>query len=180
MATILHNSIVEPREKQRDSRRGRFSKVDRKIIQTLLVSSGRVTSAELQKMTGLPQTTMQRRRKKLEAQFIKLSYDLDLNMMGLQKVNLIVAVHGNVNPNTAADYLLGLPFVSRVSRIFGGTNHDLLVEAVVEQNGISSISDMIDMIRRTENVRDVQWFMNIQEIGKNADAMMRIIDPEYK
>jgi hypothetical protein len=128
--------------------------------------------------TGLPIATLQRRRKRLESQFMKVGYELKLSALGHQKMELTVATGGNGNVGVIAENLLGLPFVRRVSRIFGTTKHNLLVEVVVEAGDFSKISRMVETIRCIEDIQEVQWFVDVEEMGENMEAITSIINAQ--
>lgn len=48
-------------------------------------------SVFLSKKLGLPQTTIQRKRKRLENDFLQFSYSLDLGKIGARRVDLLIA-----------------------------------------------------------------------------------------
>lgn len=176
-ATILDSEMVRPKlDRRHRLRRSGFSKVDKVIAHALLNSSGRVTAMQLHMATGLPIATLQRRRKRLESQFMKVGYDLKLNAIGHLRMDLIVASGGNGNMGMLAERLLNLPFVSRVSRIFGTSKHNLLVEVLVEAGDFGKIAKIVDTIRSIENIHEVQWFIDVEEMGENEEAIMSIID----
>ena len=176
-ATILDSEMVRPRlDRPHKLTRTGLSKVDKAIAHALLNSAGRVTAMQLHMTTGLPIATLQRRRKRLESQFMKVGYDLKLSAIGHLRMDLIVAAGGNGNMGVLAEHLLNLPFVSRVSRIFGTSKHNLLVEVLVEAGDFGKIAKIVDTIRSIESIQEVQWFIDVEEMGQNSDAMMSIID----
>lgn len=176
-ATILDSEMVRPSlDRRHRLRRSGFSKVDKEIAHALLNSSGRVTAMQLHLATGLPIATLQRRRKKLENQFMRIGYELKLQAIGHLRMDMIVASGGNGNIGILAKHLLNLPFVSRVSRIFGTSKHNLLVEVLIEAGDFGRIAKIVDTIRSMENIQEVQWFVDVEEMGQNAEAMTSIID----
>ena len=54
---------------------------DRKILKILLTPNGRISSKTLSKKFGIPTTTIQRRRRRLEKEFLIQSYFLDLERL---------------------------------------------------------------------------------------------------
>lgn len=176
-ATILDSEMVRPRlDRSHSLRRSGFSEVDKAIAHALLNSSGRITAMQLHMTTGLPIATLHRRRRRLESQFIKVGYDLKLQAIGHLRMDLIVASGGDGNMGILAEHLLDLPFVSRVSRIFGTIKHNLLVEVLIEAGDFGRIAKIVDTIRSIENIQEVQWFIDVEEMGQNAEAITRIID----
>ena len=63
---------------------------DRKILKILLTPNGRISSKTLSKKLGIP-TTIQRRRRRLEKEFLIQSYFLDLERFGWHKVDFLIA-----------------------------------------------------------------------------------------
>ena len=55
-----------------------LSEVDRELLKVLLNPNGRSSSVLLSKKLGIPKTTIQRRRKRLEKEYLQLSYSLNL------------------------------------------------------------------------------------------------------
>src|SRR2546426_2845912 len=64
--------------------------VDKKLLKVLLTPDGRHSSKSLAKKLGIPATTVQRRRKRLE-QFLEMSYTLCLKAFGWHKVDFLIA-----------------------------------------------------------------------------------------
>lgn len=180
-AIILDSAIERPRLERRDRLKiSDFSKVDKEIAHALLNSSGRITTSQLHMTTGLPIGTLAKRRKKLEEKYINVHYELNLKVVGHLRMNLIVVAGGNGNIGVISERLLDLPFVSSVSRIFGTSKHNLLVEVVTKAGDFAKIANIVDMIRRIDNIQEVQWFIDVEKVGKNTDAIMSIIDTQQK
>jgi DNA-binding Lrp family transcriptional regulator len=60
-----------------------LSNIDREILKAVLSPSGKnFSSTLLSKKLGVPQTTIQRRRSRLEKEFLELSYSLNLEKFG--------------------------------------------------------------------------------------------------
>jgi hypothetical protein len=74
--------------------------------------------------------------------------------------------------------VINMPFVSKVSRVFGGTKHVLLVEAITRASDIAGIAHILDAIRRIEDITDVLWFTDVEEVAKNPDTVARHIELE--
>src|SRR2546426_4411339 len=64
--------------------------VDKKLLKVLLTPDGKHSSKSLAKKLGIPATTVQRRRKRLE-QFLEMSYTLCLKTFGWHKVDFLIA-----------------------------------------------------------------------------------------
>lgn len=171
--------LVRPRDEiehvheSNDKSRLQLSSADRIILKAMLISPGRINSTELQALTSLPVTTLQRRRKRIEARFITSAYDVNLKAVGLMRVHLLITIGGSSTIAKTVGYVINMPFVSKVSRVFGSTKHVLLVEAITSTIDIAGIVGILDAIRRVEDVTDVLWFTHVEEVARNPDAISR-------
>ena len=161
-----------------DQRKLQLSSVDRIIIKAVLNSPSRINAMELQALTSLPTSTLQRRRKRIEARYITTTRDVNLKAVGLTRVHLLITVGGSSNIANIEDYVINMPFVSKVSRVFGGSKHVLLVEAITRAADISGIARILDAIRIVEDITDVLWFTDLEEVAKNPDTVARHIGLE--
>ncbi len=66
-----------------------LSNIDRKILQILLSPNGNKTSSSLSKELGVPITTIRRRRKRLEKEFLKSYYVLDIEKFGWRRIDFL-------------------------------------------------------------------------------------------
>jgi hypothetical protein len=96
-----------------------------------------------------------------------------LKEVGLTRVHLLITIGGSSSIAKTAKYVINMPFVSKVSRVFGGTKHVLLVEAITSTMDIAGIVSILDAIRRVEDVADVLRFTDVEEVAKNPDAVSR-------
>ena len=163
-----------------DNRRLQLSTADKIIIKAVLNSPSKINAMELQALTSLPAATLHRRRKRLEAQYITTTRDVNLKAVGLMTVHLLIAVGGSSNIANIAEYVINMPFVSKVSRVFGGTKHVLLVEAITRTADITGIANMLEAIRRVEDILDVLWFTDVEVVAKNPDTLARYIGLEQR
>ncbi len=161
-----------------DKRRLQLSSADRIIIKAVLNSPRRISAIELQGITNLPPATLQRRRKRIEARYITTTRDVNMKAVGLLKVHMLITVGGSSNIAKIADYVINMPFVSKVSRVFGGSKHVLLVEAISKAADITGIASILDAIRRVEDITDVLWFTDVEEVARNPDTVARHIGLE--
>ena len=166
---------IEYTHELNDKKRLQLSSTDRIIIKAVLNSPSRISTSDLQALTSLPPATLQRRRKRIEARYITTTHDVNLKAVDLMKVHLLVSIGGSGNLATIAGYVINMPFVSKVSRVFGGTKHVLLVEAIARSTDIAGIASILDAIRRVEDITDVLWFTDVEEVAKNPDTVARHI-----
>ena len=64
-----------------------LSDIDRKILQILLSPNGNLKSSSISKELGVPINTIRRRRKRLESEFLKSYYVLDIEKFGWRRVD---------------------------------------------------------------------------------------------
>jgi DNA-binding Lrp family transcriptional regulator len=175
---VKQSNQIDHLHESNDKTRVQFSSADKIILKALLNSPGRVNVTQLHAMTNLPMATLQRRRRRIESRFITIGYDVNLKAVGLMRVRLLITLGGSSTIAKTVGYLINMPFVSKVSKVFGGTKHVLLAEAITSTMDIGGIASIIDAVRRVEDVTDVSWFTDVEEVAKNPDAILRHFEVE--
>jgi DNA-binding Lrp family transcriptional regulator len=122
-----------------------LSNIDRMILKDLLSPEGKRSDAFLAKKSGVPLTTIQRRRKRLEKEFLESNYSLNLDKFGWRRVDFFISTINGKTDEVAKD-LLALRPVTFVGKSIGQRTIDLRVETIVKDN--SQILDLIEQIRR--------------------------------
>ena len=69
-----------------------LSDIDKKLLQILLSPNGDVKSSSISKELGVPITTIRRRRKRLESEFLKSYYVLDVDKFGWRRVDFFISI----------------------------------------------------------------------------------------
>jgi DNA-binding Lrp family transcriptional regulator len=170
---IFEREIVNTKDVR--SQQPRLSEVDKIIIQKLITSKKRSSAIQLSRETDVPVTTMMRRMRKLEQRYLTVSYDLNLEAFGLAKLYLLVRIAPGAQACAVADNILCTPFVNKVSRVFGATKDNLLVEAIVRSGDFVDSSRLIEIIKNIHQIEDVTWFTDIEQIGRNHEALLACI-----
>lgn len=150
-----------------------FTEVDKKVLKSLLDSSGRVSSLSLSRKLEIPLTTVQRRRKRLESEFLEVSYSLRLDRLGWRKADLLVSTHKGMTSSVGKE-LLGHNAVTRVSKAIGEHTIDLHAEAVFKSN--KDLLNVVEWVKSLEGVRDIVWTEPVELVGKNSAMQYEIID----
>ena len=150
-----------------------LSPADNKILSVLLDPGCRITTYDLAMKTGLPRTTVQRRRAFLEGHYLQFSYVLHPHALGLRRVGLLVETERGRTMAVAKD-LLKLDPVVYVGRSVGQKGIDLQVEAVVKDN--SDLLDLIELVKGMEGVRDAIWSEVVQVVGRKKSVPASVID----
>lgn len=150
-----------------------FTEVDKKVLRSLLDSSGKVSSLALSRKLEIPLTTVQRRRKRLESEFLEVSYSLRLDKLGWRKADLLISTEKGMT-TTAGKEILSHDNITRVSKAIGEHTIDLHAESVFRDN--KQLLNVIEWIKSLEGVKDVVWTEPVEMVGKNNSMQYEIID----
>jgi DNA-binding Lrp family transcriptional regulator len=104
-----------------NSRPSKLSTVDKQILKVLLEPNSGVSSHMLEEKLGIPRSTIQRRRKHLEKEYLEHSYTLNLGSLGFRRVDLLIYTGGGATQAIAKE-LLKLDEVVYVGRSIGEHN----------------------------------------------------------
>lgn len=110
-----------------------MSRLDKEILKILLNPDGRLSSEVLSKRTGSPISTIQRRRKQLEEEYLELSYTLIIEKFGWRSVDLLISTTSG-KTDTIANQLLEREEVVYVGKSIGEHTIDLRAEIIVRDN----------------------------------------------
>jgi DNA-binding Lrp family transcriptional regulator len=150
-----------------------LSDVDRKILKVLLTPDSRYSSKALARKLGIPATTLQRRRKRLENEFLIVSYSLDLSKFGWHKVDFLIATESG-KTELIAKALLKRDEVIYVGKSIGQHTIDLRVETILKDN--AEILRMMELLKGMQGVKDVVWTEIVEVVGKKMSIPSQVID----
>lgn len=150
-----------------------LSPVDRNLLKTLLAPDGKHSSKTLAKKLGIPATTVQRRRKRLEKEFLTLTYTLDLAKFGWHKVDFLIATESG-KTGLIGKTLLKRDEVIYVGKSIGQHTIDLRVETILRDN--AEILRMMELLKSMEGVKDVVWTEIVEVVGRKTSIPSQIID----
>lgn len=150
-----------------------LSATDKKILKTLLTSNGSVSSLTLSKNLDIPLSTVQRRRKRLEANLLDETYSLKLDKFGLRSAVLFITTSSASTELIGREILSWDNEVESVKRCIGENSIDLQVEVVFESN--KELLTIIERIKAVEGVTKVSWSEAIKMIGRNSKIYERAI-----
>jgi DNA-binding Lrp family transcriptional regulator len=140
-----------------------LTEVDKKMLQTLLASSGRVSSLALSRKLEIPLTTIQRRRKRLESEFLEVDYSLRLDKLGWRNADLLISTSRGAAASIGKE-LLSHNAITRVCRSIGEHTIDLHAQMVFKNN--TELLNVIEWIKGLDGVRDVIWTEPVELVGK--------------
>jgi DNA-binding Lrp family transcriptional regulator len=146
--------------------------VDKKMLQTLLASSGRVSSLALSRKLEIPLTTIQRRRKRLESEFLEVAYSLKLEKLGWRTADLLISTSKGM-ASAIGKELLTHNSITRVCRSIGEHTIDLHAEIVFKNN--TELLNVIERIKALDGVKDVVWTEPVEVVGKNMPVPDKVL-----
>ena len=153
----------------------RLSDTDKEILKVLLSPGDGIkhSSLSLAKKLGIPITTIQRRKKRLEEEFLTSSYTLNVERFGWRRVDLLIYTrNGKTDP--VANKLLENEEVVYVGKSIGEHTIDLRVEIIVRDN--AELLDILEKVKAMDGVNDVVWSEIVQVVGMKRSIPSRIID----
>ena len=151
-----------------------ISALDRKLLKILLMPNGDSKSSKsLSAKLGVPITTVRRRRKRLEYNFLKINYVLDIEKFGWKRIDFFISIRNGM-VDAVAKKLLDINEVTYVGKSIGEHTIDLRVETIVKDN--ASILDHLESIKAMDGVNDVVWSEIVRVVGKKISIPSSIID----
>ena len=169
----ITSSAIKRKGASGDFRGVTLTAVDKKMLQTLLASSGRVSSLVLSRKLEIPLTTIQRRRKRLESEFLEVAYSLKLEKLGWRNADLLISTSRG-KASYIGKELLTHNSITRVCRSIGEHTIDLHAEIVFKDN--TELLNVIEWIKSLDGVKDVVWTEPVELMGKNIAGSLQILD----
>ena len=140
-----------------------LSDIDRQILRLLVESEGRIPTHEISQQLSVPLSTVQRRRKRLEENYLIRYFSLNLEMFGWRRIDLLIATEGGATINVGKE-LLKRNEVIFAARTIGEHTIDLRVETLVKDNG--ELLDLLEEVKAMDGVKDVVWTEIVETIGR--------------
>ena len=151
-----------------------LSTLDKEILKILLnPNDGKRSSEILSERTGSPISTIQRRRKQLENEYLELSYTLIIEKFGWRRVDLLISTTSG-KTDAIAKQLLAREEVVYVGKSIGEHTIDLRAEIIVKDN--AELLDVLEEVKAMEGVRDTIWSEIVHVVGKKRSIPSYIID----
>ena len=141
----------------------KLSEADKELLRLLIDSEGKIPSQELSLQLGIPLSTVQRRRKRLEETYLVKTYSLDPVKFGFRRIDLLIAIGGGTSISVGKE-LLKSDKVLSVERTIGEHTIDLRVETLVKEN--AELLELLEEVEAMNGVRDVIWTEVIATIGR--------------
>jgi|SRR6478672_359037 DNA-binding Lrp family transcriptional regulator len=154
-------------------KKGLLSEVDRELLKALLNPNGKSSTGLLSNKLGIPKTTIQRRRKRLEKEFLRLSYSLNLEKFGWRRVDLLIATR-NGKTSSVAEQLLSNEEITYVGKSIGEHTIDLRAEIIIKDN--AQLLDVLERVKAMDGVNDTIWSEIVEVVGRKRSIPSKIID----
>ncbi len=151
-----------------------ISSIDKKILKALLSSTGDISSLSLSRELGIPLSTVQRRRKRLETYLLDMSYTLKVDKFGLRTADLFISTKNGMTDAVARELLSRQNAVASVCRTLGESTIDLKAKVVFRDN--EDLADIIVKVSALEGVDGVSWNEMVKVMGQNEYSLSVIID----
>ena len=143
------------------------------ILKEILSPIENKTSDILSKKLNISLTTLQRRRKRLEKEFLEQNYALLLNKFGWRRIDFFISTT-NGKTDVLADDILAFDQVTKVGKSIGEHTIDLRVETIVNDN--QELLNTLEKLKAMEGVRDVVWSEIVKTIGNKMSVPSHVID----
>jgi DNA-binding Lrp family transcriptional regulator len=150
-----------------------LSNIDRKLLKILLVPDGKISSKSIARKLGVPATTVQRHRRRLEKEVLAVNYSLDLRKFGWHKVDFLIATESG-KTGLIAKNLLERDEVIYAGKSIGQHTIDLRVETILEDN--AEILRMMEILKAMDGIKDVVWTEIVEVVGRKTSIPVQIID----
>lgn len=149
--------------------------LDVKIVRELLVDP-EVTSSKLAKKFGIPLSTIQRRKRKLEESVLKKKYVLDTQSLGWRSAEIMMSIENGKTNHMAEELLQKFENVMSTStRINSGAN----LAACISYRSSDELHELMESIRRMPSVTNIQWTEIVREVGDENQRLAHLIFDGY-
>ena len=118
-------------------------------------------------------TTLQRRRKRLEKEFLEEDCTFLLKKFGWRRVDFFISTSDGKTDALAND-LLSMNQVTAVEKSIGEHTIDLRVETIVKDN--HQLLDILEKLKAMDGIRDAIWSEIVETVGNKMSVPSDIID----
>src|SRR6476659_6080736 len=143
-----------------------LSAIDKMILKEILSPAGDKTSLSMSRKFEIAMTTLQRRRKRLEKEFLEKDYTL-LDKFGWRRVDFFISTTDG-KTDALANELLEMNEVTAVGKSIGDHTIDLRVETIVKDN--HELLDMLEKLKAMDGIRDAVWSEIIKSMGNKMSV----------
>src|SRR4029079_16708803 len=150
-----------------------LSAIDKIILKEILSPNGNKTSQSISKKFEISMTTLQRRRKRLEKEFLERDYTLLLEKFGWRRVDFFIST-ADGKTDALANELLSMNEVTAVGKSIADHTIDLRVETIVKDN--HQLLNLLEKLKAMDGIRDAVWSEIVKSVGNKMSVPSHIID----
>jgi DNA-binding Lrp family transcriptional regulator len=143
--------------------------INLKIIEEL-VKNPNTSSASLATKLGMPLSSLQRRRTKLEKSLLIKSYHINLKASGGKMGDAVINVDKGRSREVATNILK--KFKSNVMSVSTRINSEHNVAAQIIYNDTSELHNLLESIKSIPYVTSLQWSEMVEIIGDNSPLVI--------
>ncbi len=151
----------------------RLSQSDIRMLRLLASSKERLSVLSLSKELDIPITTVQRRRKKLENEFLTTSYSLRYEKFGFRRAILLTSTNSKRTARDVGNRILKEKEVISVEIIMGENNMNIMSQVLFREN--SDLLEIIEKIKSFDGVDQVTWLEIIEMLQTRPDAPLVVL-----
>jgi DNA-binding Lrp family transcriptional regulator len=140
-----------------------------KIVEEL-VKNPSTNSASLATKLGMPLSSLQRRRAKLEKSILTKAYHIDLKASGGKMGDTIINVDKGRSREVAGSILK--KFKSNVMNVSTRINSEHNVAAQIIYNDTAELHNLLENIKAMPYVTNLQWSEMVEMIGDNSPSVI--------
>ena len=136
-----------------------------------LVSNSDASSTEIAQKFGIPLSTVQRRRAKLEQSVISKSYRLDIRKLGWRMADLLISVEKGKAEETAQKLLeSNRVSVIKASLRIGNPQVDIMADVFYRDS--IELHNLTERVKAMPYVTFVEWAEVVKVVGSNYDSIL--------
>src|SRR6476620_8921680 len=143
------------------------------ILKEILSPIEKKSSVFMSIKLEIPLTTLQRRRKRLENEFLEKDYTLLLEKFGLRRFDFFISIRDGKTEALAND-LLAMNQVTADAKSIGEHTIDLRVETIVKDN--HELLDILETLQAMDGIRDAIWSEIVETVGNKMSVPSYIKD----
>ena len=118
-------------------------------------------------------TTLQRRRKRLEKEFLERDYTFLLEKFGWRRVDFFISTSDG-KTDALANQLLAMNQVTAVGKSIGEHTIDLRVGTIIKDN--HELLDLLEKLKAMDGIRDAVWSEIVGKVGNKMSVPCDIIE----
>ena len=172
ISKIKRTPVTRSTNHVNDSKKGLLGLVDNTNLRIIeqLVKNPSTSSASLATKLGIPLSSLQRRRTKLEKSVLTKSYDINLKAAGGKMGDAVINVDKGRSREVATNILK--KFKSNVMNVSTRINSEHNVAAQIIYNDTAELHNLLENIKSIPYVTSLLWSEMVERIGDNSPSVI--------